>query len=161
MLLVRKTEKNKWRVGASRTERKKKGRERKRKKKRATKPKQQFKSKNGPRKITRNLRHELTQHHLYSKQPSTTRNNRPLEPFPCTSLACSCRGSPTGVPLPSMWTDAAGRCWWLSRLNKISVAILRLRCQQYKRKPGRFFLQCCRIVEAGPPQDKRTNTLFF
>jgi hypothetical protein len=33
MLLVRKTEKNKWRVGASRTERKKKGRERKRKKK--------------------------------------------------------------------------------------------------------------------------------
>jgi hypothetical protein len=41
------------------------------------------------------------------------------------------------------------------------VAIQHLRCQQYKRKPGRFFLQCCRFVEAGPPQDKRTNTPFF
>jgi hypothetical protein len=123
------------------------------------------KVKTGDQNKTRNPRHELTQHHLYSKQPSTTRNNRSLDPpFPCTSLACPTRGSLTGaaVLLPSMWTDAAGRCWWLRRLNKFSVAILRLRCQQYKRKPGRFFLQCCRFVEAGPPQDKRTNkNLFF
>jgi hypothetical protein len=94
-----KERKNKRRAGASRTERKKRGRERKKKKTgQLTKPKQQFKSENGSRKKNKesSARADSASPVLYSKQPNTTRNNRPLEPpFPCTSLTCSGRGSLT------------------------------------------------------------------